>query len=151
MKRILPICLSLAHTGIAAAAEQAPLFAAPGATESSMPSAAGSLLEVTVSLAIVLAAIVACAWAVRRMRSFGRPAAAALDVIADVPLGPKERAVLIKVGDTQLLLGVAPGRVNTLHVLTEPVSIETLESKAGTTSDGVLSFRSLLMKSLGKS
>jgi hypothetical protein len=46
----------------------------------------------------------------------------AIEILADVAVGAKERAVLVQVGRQQLLLGVAPGRVNTLHVLTEPVT-----------------------------
>ncbi len=49
--------------------------------------------------------------------------ASAIDVIAEVPLGQKERAVLLQVGTTQILLGVAPGRVNALHVLAEPLEL----------------------------
>ncbi|EQD42713.1 Flagellar biosynthesis protein, FliO, partial [mine drainage metagenome] len=45
------------------------------------------------------------------------PRPGALEILASMPLGAKERAVLVKVGDAQILLGVAPGQVNTLHVL----------------------------------
>jgi flagellar protein FliO/FliZ len=68
-------------------------------------------------------------------------------VLAELPLGQKERAVLVRCGATQLLLGVAPGRVSTLHVLAEP--IET-ESTAGTPAVTKPSFHSFLMRSLGK-
>ena len=33
------------------------------------------------------------------------------------PVGPRERVVLVEVADRILVLGVAPGRVNTLHTL----------------------------------
>jgi flagellar protein FliO/FliZ len=39
-------------------------------------------------------------------------------------LGTRERAVLLQVGDQQLVVGVAPGRVQTLHVLDKPLSME---------------------------
>jgi flagellar protein FliO/FliZ len=71
-----------------------------------------------------------------------------LGEVADVPLGQKERAVLLKVGATQILLGVAPGRVNTLHVLAEPLEIS--RPPAGRVADSPNSFRTLLMRSLGK-
>jgi flagellar protein FliO/FliZ len=38
-------------------------------------------------------------------------------ILSGVSLGPRERAVLLRVGNTRLLVGVAPGRVQTLHVL----------------------------------
>ena len=38
-------------------------------------------------------------------------------------MGPRERIVLLEVGETQLLIGVAPGRIQTLHVLASPVDV----------------------------
>ena len=75
------------------------------------------------------------------MRGFGKPNGAALDVLADLPLGQKERAVLIRVGTTQILLGVAPGRVSTLHVLAEPVQIAHACRDDPATADAPLSSR----------
>src|SRR5581483_10684569 len=84
---------------------------------------------------------------VYRSCSFGNRVGNALDVLADIPLGQKERAVLLKVGQTQILVGVAPGRVNTLHVLAEP--IELSRSAVGM-ADGRPSFKALMLRSLGK-
>lgn len=106
-------CAGLAN--VAAAAEGKP-FAAPQVSEHVPISTAGSMVQVTVSLLLVLAAVFVAGWVVRKLRGFGRLQSEALTVIADLPLGTKERAVLIQVGSQQILLGVAPGRVNTLHV-----------------------------------
>jgi flagellar protein FliO/FliZ len=108
---------------------------------------------VTRSLGLVLAVIFGAAWVVRRSRVFGKPASGALDVVASLPLGQKERAVLIRVGDTQILLGVAPGRVSTLHVLTTPVAMAPSASSDPQDPNALQrpSFKSLLMKGLGKS
>jgi len=138
----------LAGTGASAQTERP--FAAPAAVEPAVPPGIGSLGQVTLSLGLVLAAIFAAAWVMRRMRNFGRPAAGALDVLADMPLGQKERAVLVRVGTTQILLGVAPGRVSTLHVLTEPVQITPPSSANAADAAGNPTFKSLLLKSLGK-
>ena len=132
-----------------AQADMARPFASPAVVQVTPPGV-GSLGQVTFALGLVLAAIFAAAWLVRRMRGVGKSASGALDVIADLPLGQKERAVLIRVGNQQVLLGVAPGRVSTLHVLSEPVA--TSSPPAGTPSDPQRpNFKSLLMKSLGKS
>jgi flagellar protein FliO/FliZ len=102
---------------------------------------------VTLALLIVLAAIFAVAWVARRVRGVGNRVGNAIDVLADVPLGPKERAVLLKVGTEQVLIGVAPGRVSALHVLREPVEV----TKATTaTGPAATSFSALLKRSLGK-
>ena len=105
-------------------------------------------MQVTLSLMLVLAAVFAAAWVVRRLRNFGRPGVGAINIIADVALGTKERAVLIQVGAQQLLLGVAPGRVNTLHVLAEPVRTDDAHRGEGADASSP-DFRSILKRSLG--
>ncbi len=122
-------------------------FAAPQAAGSTHVSGVSGLGEVTLALVVVLAAVFVFAWLVRRMRGMGSRVGNAIDVLADVPLGQKERAVLLKVGQTQILLGVAPGRVNTLHVLAEPLD---LAKPATATDDSRSSFRAILLRSLGK-
>jgi flagellar protein FliO/FliZ len=126
-------------------------FAAPSTVSPSAPSGVASLGQVTLALALVLAVIFIAAWLLRRVRGFGRPANGALDILADLPVGQKERAVLVRVGTTQVLLGVAPGRVTTLHVLSEPVTIAPpTTGSAGPGSSERPNFKDLLMKSLGK-
>jgi flagellar protein FliO/FliZ len=44
-----------------------------------------------------------------------------MKVVAALSVGPRERVVLVDVGGQQLLLGVAPGRVNMLHRFEQPV------------------------------
>ena len=72
-------------------------------------------------LATVVVLIFALAWAARRFGRMQSLPIGALRVLGGLSLGTRERVVLIKVGDTQLLLGVAPGRIETLHVLAEPI------------------------------
>jgi flagellar protein FliO/FliZ len=138
-------CLISATTSVAFAAEP---FAAPEAAKAVSASAAGGLAQVTLSLMLVLAAVFAAAWVVRRLRTFGRPGAGAIQIVADIALGTKERAVLIQVGAQQLLVGVAPGRVNTLHVLAEPVRMDDAQ-RAGGGDERAVDFRSILKRSLG--
>jgi len=45
-------------------------------------------------------------------------------LLGGISVGHRERVVLIQVGEQQLLVGVAPGRVNTLHVLEKPITLE---------------------------
>lgn len=126
------------------------MFAAPQATGTPHPVGVGGLGEVAFALLIVLAAIFVVAWVVRRMRLAGNRVGGAIDVLADVPLGQKERAVLLKVGTQQILLGVAPGRVNTLHVLSEPLELAKPPAGGGSGDPSANTFRNILMRSLGK-
>jgi flagellar protein FliO/FliZ len=125
------------------------MFAAPHVTPIAHTSGIGGLSEVTLALLLVLALIFALAWLLRRLRGMGSRVGDAIDVIAQVPLGQKERAVLLKVGATQILLGVTPAQINALYVLPQPLELartsgNTLDAAANT------SFRALLLKSLGK-
>jgi flagellar protein FliO/FliZ len=129
-------------------------FAAPDIASGAPAMGVGGLGEVTLALGAVLGVIFVLAWLVRRVRGVAG-AASALGVLAEVRLGPKERAVLVKVGAAQLLLGVAPGQVSTLHVLAQPVHIDG-ETPPGPPGGGDPravrpSFRALLRRSLGRS
>jgi flagellar protein FliO/FliZ len=130
-------------------------FAVP--VQPAVPSAAGGLLRVTVALLVVLAAVLAAAWLARRMRAIGGGgSSSSLELLAQLPLGTRERAVLVRVGDRQLLLGVAAGNIRTLHVLEPQASAANAASmpqpgEAGADlGAGRPSFKSLLLKSLGK-
>jgi flagellar protein FliO/FliZ len=124
------------------------LFASPQVSTATHAVGIGGLGQVTLALLVVLGTLFALAWLLRRMRGFGNRVGSAIDVLAHVTLGQKERAVLLKVGNAQILLGVAPGRVNTLYVLPEP--LELTQRAAAPATDVGPSFRALLLKSLGK-
>ena len=138
-----------ATAGTSAPAGSAPsrAIAAPESVTAPTTPSAGGLAQVTFALLIVLVAIFAVAWVARRMRGFNNRVGGAIDVLADVPLGQKERAVLLRVGSKQILLGVAPGRVNTLHVLEEPLELSKPSSGP---SDQRPNFKQLMLRSLGK-
>jgi flagellar protein FliO/FliZ len=122
-------------------------FAAPQSMGQPVTPGAGGLARVTLALLAVLVAVFVVAWIVRRMRGFGNRVGGDIDVIAEISLGAKERAVLLKVGREQILVGVAPGRVTTLHVLEQPLDL-TKPSQGPT--DSRPSFKSLMLRSLGK-
>jgi flagellar protein FliO/FliZ len=150
MSRVVFILTATLTGAGALAADATRPFASPNVVQTATPAGAGSLTQVTLSLGLVLAIIFAAAWIVRRMRGFGRTASGALDVLASLPLGQKERAVLIRVGTKQILLGVAPGRVSTLHVLSEPVELSAPPTTPDAGTPQKPDFKSLLLKSLGK-
>ncbi len=126
-------------------------FAAPSAPVSAPATGAANLLQVTLSLGLVLAAIFVAAWLMRRLRGFNRVAPGTIEILADVALGTKERAVLLQVGQQQVLVGVAPGRVNTLHVLETPIERQNavIASNDANTSAGAVDFKQILKRSLG--
>jgi flagellar protein FliO/FliZ len=83
------------------------------------PVSVNSLVQVVFALLLVLAAIGSFAWLLRRM-SPGYSAAGGLKVVGGVMVGPRERLVVVEVGDTWLLLGVASGGVSLVHSMARP-------------------------------
>lgn len=149
--------MSQAALDIAAqAAAQAPAsapFAAPTVSSTAAASGVAGAGEVTLALILVLLAIFACAWVVKRMRTFGRAQSRTLAILDDLPVGQKERVVLIGVGAQRLLVGVAPGRVSLLQTLPDEVGGVVADATFPTAPVSASSpdFKSLLRKSLGLS
>jgi|HubBroStandDraft_1064217.scaffolds.fasta_scaffold21078_2 flagellar protein FliO/FliZ len=139
---------------LAGSAWSAP-FAAP---EQVVPSSSSSgMLRVVIALLIVVGAVLAAGRFARRMRGITGGTNTALEVIGQLPVGARERAVLIRVGERQLLLGVAPGNVRMLHVFEDmPIARESAATSAGGADPSQHevaarpTFKSLLLKSLGK-
>jgi len=122
------------------------MFAAPQSVPAAHTGGVSELAHVVLALLLVLAVLFVLATLVRRARGWSGRNSQHLEVLAAMPLAAKERAVLMRVGRTQLLIGVAPGRVNVLHVLSEPV--EPAQPTNGTRSP-TLTFQALLRRSLG--
>lgn len=80
-----------------------------------------ALVRLIVGLGVVIGAIVAVAWFLRRFGGVGHNAGGQLKILGGLAVGQRERVVLVQVGQQQLLIGVAPGRVQTLHVLEQPL------------------------------
>lgn len=123
MRRLVLSILSLFAAPLMAAEQQA-------AAEQLQPTVGvGSVVQVFVALLVVVALIVATAWLFRRLSGGSFSRNGALKVLAGIHVGQRERIVLVQAGEVQLLLGVAPGEVRTLHVFDKPVLVDTEEGK----------------------
>ncbi|MBW8364521.1 MAG: flagellar biosynthetic protein FliO [Rhizobium sp.] len=80
-------------------------------------SAAGSLLQVFIGLVAVLLLIAATAWVAKRFGVTRGGASNVLQVISSASVGARERVVVVEVGESWLVVGVAPGSVNALMTL----------------------------------
>lgn len=80
-------------------------------------SAAGSLLQVFIGLVAVLLLIAGTAWVAKRFGVTQGGASSLLHVVSSASVGTRERVVVVEVGDTWLVVGVAPGSVNALMTL----------------------------------
>jgi flagellar protein FliO/FliZ len=89
----------------------------------------GNLLQTTLGLLAVLAIIAAAAWFIKRLGFVQTGAQGRMKIIGGVSLGTRERVVLLQVGKEQLVVGVAPGQIRTLHVMDEPLSLDEAGEK----------------------
>lgn len=84
--------------------------------------AAASLVKLLVGLVGVIAAVLIFSRVLSRT-SLLPSGHDKFRVLASLPVGARERIVLMQAGNRQIVVGVAPGQVSTLHVLDEPLDI----------------------------
>ena len=101
-----------------------PLAAAP-AEAGSTASLAGQLVQMGLGLIVVVGLIFLLGYLMRRVGPLAPQGGQHIRVISTYPLGPRDRLALVEVGGQQLLLGISPGRITTLHILDEPVVDDT--------------------------
>jgi len=85
------------------------------------PMATSQLLQTAGGLLLVLLLIFGAAWLLKRYGQLPSGSKGLVRIIGSVSVGPRERVVMVEVEGTRLLLGVAPGRVERLHLLPERV------------------------------
>jgi flagellar protein FliO/FliZ len=144
VKRLLGLFLGLALVlpcSVLAAEPVANAAAAPVASS----GVAGQLTQLVFGLLLVLGLIFFLAWLLRRVQQAG-PAGKGqvIELIGSRALGPRDRLMLVQVGNEQILLGLSPGTITALHVLKEPVQVPSATEKA------TPEFAQRLMELMGK-
>ncbi len=94
------------------------------------PVTTGALLETLLGLFLVLACIAFLAWLLRRTGRFNATANGQMKIIAGLSLGPRERAILLQVGEKQILVGVTAQQIQTLHVLEQNIDINNSDNSS---------------------
>ena len=105
------------------------------------------LLQWATGLGIVVMLILICAWFLRRLNRFSVNGGPRLKILSGISVGSRERVLLVQAGEAQLVLGVAPGRVQTLYILdrsegsadTQPEDHSATKSTFSERLQGVLS------------
>jgi flagellar protein FliO/FliZ len=80
---------------------------------------------------VVLGLLVLSLWLLKRLSRLQASAGCQIRVVGGLSLGGRERLLVVEIGQTQLVLGVAPGRVQTLHVLEGEARLDRSEERLG--------------------
>ncbi len=100
-----PVALPLVWGGVVQAAEQVP-----------MGLSGAGVAQMLLGLVLVLGLILGAAWLLRRLAPQRGMGGEVIRLRGGLALGARERLVLVEVDKVRLLVGVAPGRVQTLYV-----------------------------------
>lgn len=79
------------------------------------------VVQVLLSLVLVVGAIVLLSFLLKKINLQARTGSGAVRILSVVPLGAKDRLLLVAVGEEQLLIGSSPGNVQKLHTLDKPI------------------------------
>lgn len=90
----------------------------------------GELLRVLLSLVAIVALIFAAGWLTRRLQARQIAAGRRLRCVEAMPVGTRERVLLIEADGKRLLVGVGAGGLRTLHVYEGTVPVEAIAAPA---------------------
>jgi len=79
---------------------------------------AGAMLQMLLGLALIIGLLFLGAYVLRRLnggRAFG--STGPLRIVGGLMISPRERIVLLEVGETWVVVGIVPGQIKTLHTL----------------------------------
>ncbi|WP_150757664.1 flagellar biosynthetic protein FliO [Pseudomonas fluorescens] len=128
MKKVLGFVLAMPFSVLAAEPVATAATAATAAAPAVSSGVAGQLTQLVFGLLLVLGLIFLLAWLLRRVQQAG-PAGKGqvIEIVGSRALGPRDRLMLVQVGNEQILLGLSPGSITALHVLKEPVQVPSTE------------------------
>jgi len=77
-----------------------------------------AILQMLLGLALIIGLLFFGAFALRKLnggKGFGN--SGPLRVVGGLMIGPRERIVMIEVGESWIVIGIVPGQIKTLHTL----------------------------------
>lgn len=100
----------------------------------SLPATGSVLMTVSGALALIILLMVVMAWAARRSGLARRlnDAQGNMSVVATQSLGPRERLVLVDVGEQRLVLGVTASQITCLATQVRPENAPQTSAPAAT-------------------
>jgi flagellar protein FliO/FliZ len=92
------------------------------------PPTLSSTIDVTLALALVVGLIYGAAWLFKRSKGLSQSTGIPMRTLSVLPMGVKEKIVLVEVGGKQILLGMTPHQINTLATFDEPIVDTSLQN-----------------------
>ena len=80
-------------------------------------ASAGSLTQVALVLILVVGLIAAAAWLLKRLGMTRNASGTTVRIVSGVSLSNRERILVVEVADQWIVVGVAPGCINTLATM----------------------------------
>jgi flagellar protein FliO/FliZ len=86
--------------------------------------------QVLLVLGLVIALLFLLTWFLKRSGLAHQAANGHLKVLGGVSVGPRERVLLLQVGQEQILVGVTSAEITLLHMLSHPVNVDELKQES---------------------
>ena len=88
------------------------------------PLSVGSLTQLTLSLMAIVALIFAIGWVLKRFKLSAPRGSRDSEVLEQLNLGPRERIVLVRIGEAQVLVGIGANGIVPLMPLNSPIALK---------------------------
>jgi flagellar protein FliO/FliZ len=95
----------------------------PGLASPLEPLASPYLLKLTGGLLLVVMVIFLFAWLAKKLKLNQQAQNGLIRIVAGMSTGTRDRILLLQVGEEQILVGLTPGRIEKLHVMSQPIEV----------------------------
>ena len=96
-----------------------------GLSQPGSPLSVSSLAQLTLSLVVIVGLIFAISWVLKRLKvSAPRGGRGQIAVLDELTVGARERVMLLRVGDSQVLVGIGAGGLVALTPLSNPIVLK---------------------------
>ncbi|UTV27020.1 flagellar biosynthetic protein FliO [Photobacterium atrarenae] len=102
------------------------LAAVASGPASAAPPADMNIATTLAALMLVVVVILFLAWLLKRMKLPGiQGSDSAMRILRQLPVGQRERIVLLQVGEEQMLVGITQQNISLISKLEQPLSVDT--------------------------
>ena len=91
------------------------------------PMSFSYVMQILISFLVVIGFILFIAWFMKRTGRLGYGSGQIIKIKSSISLGMREKILIIEVANENIVVGVAPGQIRTLHVLANGVETDNQE------------------------